>query len=149
MKSIEQEIENLDWNIDKRLQIKAIKELEKIDDRDIGLLIMPRIGKRVWENASKVFLGMDRNRIERIFPLLFEWLMDLNWPGALNIIEVLSNVPADTLLPIIKEKLLEAEKDKDFQWIGGMKRLVDNIVKKNKAAFIDDEIERLLRLSDF
>ena len=43
--------------------------------------------KGVWENCARALYEISDERLEKHLPSLLEWLEDLNWPGALIILE--------------------------------------------------------------
>lgn len=69
-------------------QLKGIKRARNLDD--LSLLILPSANgesKGVWENCARALSEISDARLEKYLPSLLEWLQDLNWPGALIILD--------------------------------------------------------------
>lgn len=58
---------------------------------------------------------------------LFEWLKDLNWPGAVIIVDTLKNIEMDEINEFIKEALIKAELENDEIWKSGIEELKSKI----------------------
>lgn len=49
---------------------------------NLSVLIMPIESKSVWENCAKVIVSKTDEELQLYYIKLFEWLQDMNWPGA-------------------------------------------------------------------
>lgn len=111
-------IDNLSWNCSNEVQEKAIEDLSKLHIKDIKYLIQPN-GKECWSNAAIAIKNIiTKNKIlnqeekESLFSLM-KWTQDLNWPGALIIVDTLKILDTNLVKRMIKESLKIALKDKD------------------------------------
>lgn len=78
----------LNWKSRFGDQLQGIKLARNLDD--LSLLILPCANgesKGIWENCARVLYEMSDERLEKYLPSLLEWLQDLNWPGALIILD--------------------------------------------------------------
>ena len=77
----------LDWNNSIEDQSLGIKLAQ--DVRCINAFLQPGIpyGKRVWGNCAAVLANRSDTELRPYLHQLFEWLIDMNWPGAYCILE--------------------------------------------------------------
>ena len=78
----------IDWNSSIENQNKGIK-LAK-DVKCINVFLQPcdnKYNKNVWDNCAKIIAKRCDKELEPYLHELFEWLMDMNWPGADSIFE--------------------------------------------------------------
>ncbi len=137
-------IRSLDWDTPAEIKEAAMKELEKLDEDNLSVLLQPN-GKGCWENAAILLRTIGYPRIRKILPGLFEWLQDVNWPGADIVIEILANINKKDILPHIEHTLIEAAKKNDEPWINGINYLV-NAMKLTESDFSSKEIYEILDL---
>ncbi len=123
MENIEKLIDDLDWNKPIEIQEKAIKNLENISEKDLCKLIQPK-SKNYWENAAKVINKIGYPKIKPIMSELFEWIKDLNWPGAVIIVDTLRNIEIGEINEFIKEALIKAEIENDEIWKSGIEEVI-------------------------
>ncbi len=123
MENIEKLIDDLDWNKPIETQENAIKNLKNISEKDLCKLIQPK-SKNCWENAAKVINIIGYPKIKTIIPDLLEWLKDLNWPGAVIIVDTLRNIEMGEINEFIKEALIKAESENDELWKSGIEEVI-------------------------
>lgn len=88
----------LNWQSGFNSQLRGMKLAKELED--LSLLILPDANgksKSVWENCARALYEISDDRLEKYLPLLLEWLQDLNWPGALIILERLKNFSGEKL----------------------------------------------------
>lgn len=81
--SIDEIMEMLDWHNDSAIQEKGC-QLAK-DIRCINVFMQPGgryYEKNVWDNCAKILAKRPDSDLEPYLYQLFEWLLDMNWPGA-------------------------------------------------------------------
>ena len=64
-------------------QLKGIKLARNLED--LSFLILPFANgesKRLWENCAKVIASKEDDALALYLTDLFQWLQDMNWPGA-------------------------------------------------------------------
>lgn len=83
MYSIDEIMDTLDWNNPPEIQ-KRGRELAK-DIRCINVFLQPRhpgYGKNVWDNCAIILSERSDEELRPYLRELFDWLLDMNWPGA-------------------------------------------------------------------
>ena len=88
MVDINEIYKKLSWHSRFGEQLQGIELAKEIDD--LSLLILPCANgesKGLWENCARALYVMSDDRLEPYLPSLLEWLQDLNWPGALIIMD--------------------------------------------------------------
>ena len=94
----------LDWNNEYDLQQKGVQLAKKVDNLEI--FFQPcdeRHNKNIWDNCAKIISSKSDAELSPYIVLMFEWLQDMNWPGAFVIRERLINMD----LPLIKQPFLQ------------------------------------------
>ena len=77
--------------------------------------------KSVWESCAKVIADRSDEELVPYLSFLFEWLQDLNWPGAEIILDRLAKMPIALTEEPLKYSKLRAEKEHDEMWLLWMK----------------------------
>lgn len=95
MATIDQVLSMLSWDSDKETQNKGISEAKRI--KHISVLFQPIESKSAWENCARVIASKTDDTLEDYILRMFEWLQDMNWPGA--------QITYDRLLAMSPEKL--------------------------------------------
>lgn len=117
MQSDKELVGKLHWYCPAEEQKLAIEEIVQRVNFDLSLLIRP-ISKMYWDNAALV---LSRMKFERLLPImdgLFEWLQDLNWPGANMIRLTIAKFPKSVLMPDYEKAVNQAIMDNDYEWLG-------------------------------
>lgn len=104
---------------------KNIKILAKDTDYNNKLFIKAGIKKEAWENLAKVLLYRGYPMIADVVPEMFEWLQDMNWPGAKEISYALSLLPKDILIKELESATLLAKKDNDIGWLYWLREFME------------------------
>lgn len=104
----------LSWNNDPEVQSTGIEMAKKV--KFLSVLIMPIEDKSVWENCAKVLASKSDDELDRYFIKLFEWIKDMNWPGADIIYRRLSLVPSQKIMWAYKYSVSIAEQTHDDIW---------------------------------
>ena len=80
------------------------------------IVVPPGKSKSVWESCAKVLVLRSDEELKPFLCLLFEWLQDMNWPGADIIFNRLTQMP----FPEIESEFLFsrgwADKTQDEMW---------------------------------
>lgn len=111
---IDRIFEMLSWDNEEEIQAKGIEEAEKI--RHLSVLIQPIESKSIWENCAKVMASKSDEELESYLIPLFEWLQDMNWPGAEIIYERLKMIPEQKIKASYDICLAKAELTEDSVW---------------------------------
>lgn len=116
MESLPKILSGLSWYQDKDFQEYAINYIVNDSSFDIHYLLQP-LGKDCWENAAKAISLMKYDRISRITLELFEWLQDMNWPGAIIIRDLLMTFPKVDLILYFEQSTEIAVRTNDEMWL--------------------------------
>ena len=122
-KEIHDLIEGLDWQNDKQIIQNSINKLINIDKNKMSMLVLPGFSKHIWDNAALVLFYIGYPNIEHIIPIIFKWLQDINWPGAMKIVELFVTIEKNKLKPHIEDAIIQAKDDE--MWLFGISHLID------------------------
>ena len=128
--SIDKVFEYLSWNNSNENQKRGIELASNINN--LSVLIMPIEDKSIWENCAKILISKSDEELKLYFVELFEWLKDMNWPGAYLIYDRLILVSDEEFLPAYQYSLSVAKKMQDRVWEMVLKDLFIEWEKKNK-----------------
>lgn len=120
-------INQLSWIMPKTEQDKAVSFLSTVNDWDYKDCIICS-QKDVWENLVKVISKRKKEEVKSLLPDLLYMLKDLNWPGALNAMNIIKTFSQEEILPDIEQSLKTADSENDGIWIANLKNLVDYFV---------------------
>lgn len=140
---IEEYLRNLDFDAPQYLQDYAIIQLSNLEESKFHLLLQP-ISKSYWRNAAIVLKEIGYPRVKSIIPELLQWIQDMNWPGAKEIVDLLITID-DAIVPYVKQVL----KSEDGIWIIWL--LSEVISKWNKELIIqikDDLLELAMTMDN-
>lgn len=74
--------------------------------------------KNVWDNCAKVIISKTDEELQPYLDRLFNWIQDLNWPGALMILERLQTYRKDGIFMMcLKTQKLYAQAIDDQVWL--------------------------------
>lgn len=111
---IDQIFEMLSWDNEEKIQAKGIEEAKKI--KHLSVLIQPIESKAIWENCAKVLASKSDKELAGYLIDLFEWLQDMNWPGAEIIYERLKMMPKENIKTCYDICIAKAEITGDSVW---------------------------------
>jgi len=77
---------------------------------------MPIENKSIWENCANVLLNKSDEELQLYFIELFEWLKDMNWPGAYLIYDRLICVSTEYFLSAYQYSRSVAKQMRDHTW---------------------------------
>ena len=119
--------------------IRLAREIE-----DLSLLIFPPAAPSVWECCAQVLSEKTDTVLEPYLDSILKWLQDLNWPGALVILDRLKSFSGKKLKkPFINcFTLAQNTPGKEgLMWLDYLSELLDN--KELKAELPESTIEVL------
>lgn len=140
-------VKNLGWDQPQEKQDEAIQFLSEIDEK-YYYLIFDKTSKATWENAVEVIRRIDKEKARFFIPILLWLLQDINWPGALQATEILSEFDKEIIMPLLERTIREAYRQGDYMWLGGLKLLVEK-TKVEALDFYENDTYSLLEFSDF
>jgi len=141
---------SLDWNAPLCDTVRVIEQLAILNDDKLISQIFNQGGKNVWENFVKLASIADNNHQKLYIPFLLELLKDMNWPGSLNALELLTKINLENLKRPLREAIITAFDEKDTIWMSGLDWLVHNIEQKRENNIFSDEqnLYDMLKCSD-
>lgn len=104
----------LSWDNCDKTQLYGIEIGRNI--KHLSVFIMPVEDMSIWENCSRIIIEKTDEELDRYIYDLFQWLKDMNWPGAYNIYERLIQFADDIFLPAYQYSLNVARKLEDHTW---------------------------------
>lgn len=126
-------------------QLQGIKLAKNLDD--LSLLVLPYANgesKGLWENCARALYEISDERLEKHLPSLLEWLQDLNWPGALIILDRLKKFSGEKLKDPFIERFAYADNlnnEEGLMRLDYLSELLDN--EELKAVLPKPIIEKL------
>lgn len=128
MDNIDAIMEMLDWNNEIEIQKEGIARAARIDD--LSVFLQPtdiRYNKNVWDNCAEILSLRNDKELEPYAMQLIAWTMDLNWPGALEVIERLKKVSKnEVFLAALDKSVLAANNTQELAWLSNMAELLAN-----------------------
>ena len=104
----------LNWNNDIEIQKKGIEEAKKV--KYISVFFQPVESKEVWENCARVIAAKKDEELARHLTKLFEWLQDMNWPGAETIFDRILAMSPEFICHAFSYSLKKAIQTDDDSW---------------------------------
>lgn len=95
-------------------QIKGIELAKNI--KDLSILFNPIKSKSLCENCAKVIISKSDKELKPYLMIMFDWIKDLNWPGAYLIYERLKTMPEQFTEDAYSICLSTAEQTDDYTW---------------------------------
>lgn len=133
----------LDWNNTVEIQQKGIEIANDI--KDISSFILPitnKYNKNIWDNCAKIVASRTDEYLVPYLPKIFEWLQDLNWPGAFIIVERLKIFNSRLIAKPYNKAVIEAMRmDDDNQWLDNLSFLIE---KEDLAKLLDSNTQMIL-----
>lgn len=77
----------------------------------------PEKSKAAWEACAKIIAMKNDEELMPYMNLLFEWLQDINWPGALIIFDRLLEIPFDKIETWYNHTKSRAMANDDQLWL--------------------------------
>lgn len=130
----------LSWDEPIEVQKKAIKLLQK--EKDLSIFLQPiseNISKEIWDNCALILCSKTNGELIPYISDLLEWLQDMNWPGAWEILERLQKVPKDSFQNEYEEAIKKAQQElKNWNeeeymnsWLSNLKMINTGLKKKD------------------
>ena len=134
MCNIDEIMNMLDWNNNAETQQKGIELAKDIKSINVFILPMhPGCSKNVWDNCAIILADKSDEVLNPYLIRLLEWIKDINWPGALIILDRLKRFSETSMLYFaVKVCVKKAVATNDRIWLGSMSELLDNDKLKNE-----------------
>lgn len=122
MCNIDEILDMFDWNNSVEIQNQGLDCAKNI--KSINVFLQPldnRHNKNVWENCAKTLCARSDDELRPYLIPLFEWLQDLNWPGAMLIFDRLQEFDDDKLFQFSKKESIKKAKALNEQvWLNNI-----------------------------
>ncbi len=115
----------LSWNAPAEWQKAAKEAITTQPDFDLSPLILLSRRKDCWDNCAEILCAKDDETLKSLLPKFLEWLMDLNWPGALQVLDRLQRMRVEVLKPAL-EAVVRRVRDSDEAWMEWLAELIRN-----------------------
>ena len=142
MDDIQKIYKMLDLENTDETRAEGFRLAKKIED--LSLLILPPAAPSVWGCCARVLCEKSDIVLEPYLYSLLEWLQDLNWPGALIILDRLKIFSGEKLKKPFIDCVTYANKlnsKEGLMWLDYLSELLDN--KELKAVLPKPIIEKL------
>ena len=124
----------LSWKNDISVQYHGIKKAKKIKNLWVFIMpILPEDSKSVWENCSKILADKSDSELKPYLNHLFEWLQDMNWPGALTIYDRLLKIPFLELESSFNMSFSLSQDRNDKPWENELKAFKQEAIKRQSG----------------
>lgn len=108
MEKIEKLMEMLDWNNPIDIQEKGCALCAEFKNLEVFLQpVEDAYNKNVWDNCAEILSRKSDEELAPYLCALFEWLQDMNWPGACCILERLRRYGIKTVYDIAYAECVE------------------------------------------
>ncbi len=126
-REIDNLIEQLSWNGTEEQQRQAIDALvAQIPHRELYKLMRPGEVKDTWQNAAEVIARYNRKFGQQEILGMFEWLQDINWPGASVIFKKLNSMSRQQISAPLEMAMCQAKHTNDQEWMEQLVKIRDN-----------------------
>lgn len=123
----------LNWENSDKIRLTGLNLAREI--ADLSLLILPPAAPSVWECCAQVLYEKTDVELEPYLGSLLEWLQDLNWPGALTILDRLKLFSGEKLKKPFMDCFAYAvtlNNEEGRRWLYSLSGLLDNEVLRKK-----------------
>ena len=116
----------LDWNMPCEVQLEGRKLAKSIEDVCPFLQPMsPNYNKNVWENCAIILSERGDDELRPYLSSLFEWLQDMNWPGAHCIFKRMQIYSNNTSFnTALFDSIKKAQSNSDKIWENNLNMLI-------------------------
>lgn len=107
----------LSWDCPKEVQVNAMQKLISDQKLDCHILIMPWWRKDCWLNCAKILIEMGYLKNKDVLDGLFEWIQDMNWPGAKLVFDYLQTLPKEIFMYYYQRTIKKAIQQQEDTWL--------------------------------
>ena len=132
----------LNWKNSDEIRAEGVRLAKQI--KDLSLLILPSAAPSVWECCAQILCEKNDMVLEPYLDSILEWLQDLNWPGALIILDRLKIFSGKKLKKPFMDRFAYANNlnnEEGLMWLDYLSELLDN--EELKAVLPKPIIEKL------
>lgn len=135
MVNIDYIMDLLDWNKSKEEQEYGIALAKKV--KCINVFFQPSypFDKNVWDNCAQILSERTNDELMPYLYNLMIWLQDLNWPGAICILNRLKKYPRNSTFKCILDICIdEAQKLNNDIWLNNLLMITESSEINNKLS---------------
>lgn len=99
--------------------------------------IQVALEKKTWKNCADIMIRMGYPKNSGYLDQMFEWLQDMNWPGASEIFNYLFDLPGDIQSEKFFSALQKAISSKDEDWVYFLYRFYQKSSIQNSTSNIE------------
>jgi hypothetical protein len=114
----------LSWNCPRFLNKITIKFIVLTGKPDLSTLSRYIYDKDCWYSIAEIICKTGYPKNENAMPALFEWLQDVNWPGALDVWNFLLSLDTPVFVRHCEAAIEQAKRDNDTIWLEYISSLV-------------------------
>lgn len=116
----------LDWNNEKSVQLEGIEFGVNMNNVDAFIQPLTELySKNIWDNCAEILSRKTDDELKDYLQDLFEWIQDLNWPGAFTILERINTFKDRELVHRIKDKCKHiATENDDNVWLANLDMII-------------------------
>lgn len=163
MYSIDKIINMLDCvENDKEIQKQGINIGKSVKHFEVFFQPNYPSGKMTWQNCAEIICSKSNEELEPFLNLMFDWTIDLNWPGALSILKRLTYMTGNEKYEKYKNSFFNKLKGKYNEYVidyfedyehenGNIKKDIYNINcddKNNKVIFDIDKVYEMIDIKN-
>ena len=119
-------LEMLRWDAPDSVKQRGLELARKVEDIWIFLQPQENLGKAVWGECARILCEKSDGDLEPYFVPLLQWLQDLNWPGAWDVLGRLRVVEPHRIIRQYACCISTAEGLKDESWLYYLSGLIRN-----------------------
>lgn len=113
----------IDYRYDKKNEIEIVN---KYANGNYKNEMFCRTGEKpFWYIESRILIKRGYPTVKNVLLSMFLWFQDLNWPGALEIFELLSSVEKEVIIPHLEEVAMVAKKENDIGWLYWLREFME------------------------
>jgi hypothetical protein len=133
----------LSWNCPRFLNKIAINFIVRTGKPDLSALSRYIYNKDCWYSIAEIICKIGYPKNENAMPALFEWLQDINWPGALDVWNFLISLDTPVFVRHCESAIEQVKSDNDTIWLEYISSLV-NKKGLTESDFSSSEIFRFI-----
>jgi len=81
--------------------------------------------KAFWDIEAQILIKKGYPKVKDVLSKMFLWLQDMNWPGSMEISELLSSVEKKVLIPHLEEVTILANEQQDIGWLYWLREFME------------------------
>lgn len=92
--------------------------------KHLSVFCQPFGNKGIWENCARILAEREDRELLPYCSRMFQWLQDMNWPGATIIFDRLRKMPVNVLELYFTDCARKAIFLKDYEWCSNLNQFL-------------------------